>query len=415
MGAKTSIQWSDATWSPLRVRVRSNAAEIARSKNYTSLIQVGEKMAGRVGQHCEHVSDGCLHCYSGTWQGRCLTSGGTGLPFDRRSRDLVEPFVDEQSLGEPLRWKTPKKIFVENQSDLFGEWYTDEMIDRVFAVMALCPQHTFQVLTKRSKRMLEYLTRTYAGGFIGDMVCALTTGYFDTYLKNKGVPLTGFPLRKTQLDPWKWPLPNVWLGVSVEDRDTYATRVRDLVRTPCAVHFISYEPALQAVHIDRSDTYARYECSNCAWIANREHLGQKCRACFSGTCVEIAKLDWVIVGGESGPGARPFDVQWARTVVEQCRGAGMACFVKQLGAVPMMNENQWHEHINATGNAYLLKASNAKYLPAGFVPLALCDRKGGDMSEWPSDLCVRQFPGEQPVIPASQHRADEFHEPEPEC
>src|SRR6185312_11804724 len=120
----TSIQWTDRTWSPLRVRVKSDAAQIARDKNYGSLIQIAEKMAGHVGPHCERVSHGCDNCYSDTNNGRCLPANGTGLPFDRRSRDLVEPFVDEKILLQPLKWRKPQRIFVENQSDLFGEWNT---------------------------------------------------------------------------------------------------------------------------------------------------------------------------------------------------------------------------------------------------------------------------------------------------
>ena len=118
MSAKTGIEWTDATWSPLRARVKPDAAEIARAKGYRSLVQIAEKMVGRAGPHCEHKSDGCNHCYSGTNNGRCLPSNGTGLPFDRRSRDLIETFVDENILLQPLKWAAPRKIFVENQSDL---------------------------------------------------------------------------------------------------------------------------------------------------------------------------------------------------------------------------------------------------------------------------------------------------------
>ncbi len=362
MGAKTSIQWSDATWSPLRVRVRSNAADIARSKNYTSLIQIGEKMAGRVGQHCEHVSDGCVHCYSGTWQGRCLTSGGTGLPFDRRSRDLVEPFVDEKSLGDPLRWKTPKKIFVENQSDLFGEWYRDEMIDRVFAVMALAPQHVFQVLTKRPERMQKYF---HNASDLRDRISAMLVD--PRFLDNWGNPrklILGNPSRAGVAEGirkgWRSPLPEwVWLGVSVEDQKTADARTFYLRQIPAAVRFISQEPQLSRIE----------------WTNDMLH-----------------GISWLIVGGESGPGARPFDVQWARDTVAQCRKSGTACFVKQLGAKP-------HEH-----------RPNGDHVFFDFK-----DRKGGSMEEWPDSIPrVRQFPGEQPIIPAAEHRSDEWHEPEPE-
>src|ERR1700730_8515768 len=111
MGLKTSISWTDSTWSPLRARVKADAAQIARDKGYTSLIQIAEKMAGHIGPHCEHVSEGCGRCYSGTNNGRCLPNNGTGLPFDRRSRDLVDIFLDEKILLQPLKWRKPRKIF----------------------------------------------------------------------------------------------------------------------------------------------------------------------------------------------------------------------------------------------------------------------------------------------------------------
>lgn len=366
MAAKTSIQWSDATWSPLRVRVRNDAADIARAKNYTSLIQISEKMAGRVGQHCEHVSDGCLKCYSGTWQGRCLTSGGTGLPFDRRSRDLVEPFVDEKTLSDPLRWKTPKKIFVENQSDLFGEWYADEMIDRVFAVMALADHHTYQVLTKRVDRMLSY--------FMAGM------SHFDPRRRIQDV-LDGMGHRGVAdalID--RWPLPNVWIGVSVEDQKTAASRVDILRQVPASLRFISQEP--QISHID--------------WTPNMLH-----------------GVSWLIVGGESGPGARPFDVQWARDTVAQCQRSGTACFVKQLGGKPFVRNRSDYPAWPGNPTFTIMTMNEPQVYPRQVVGLK--DRKGGDMSEWPVDLRVRQFPGEQPIVPAADKRSDEFHDPEPEC
>ena len=105
MGSKTGIEWTDSTWSPIRARVRLDAADIAGAKGYRSLVSIAEKMAGRVGQHCEHVSPGCEHCYAETNNHRCLPGNGTGLPYDRRSRDLVEVFVDEKVLLQPLKWK----------------------------------------------------------------------------------------------------------------------------------------------------------------------------------------------------------------------------------------------------------------------------------------------------------------------
>lgn len=258
MGQKTGIEWTDATWTPLRARVRADALDIATTKGYTSLLPIIKP--GRVGPHCEHVSLGCENCYSETNNGRCLTHNGTGLPFDRRVRDLVDPFVDEKILQQPLHWKKPRKIFVCSQTDLFGEWVTDEMIDDVFAITVQCPQHTFQVLTKRPERMLHVMTKV------------VRTQKF-------------------------WPMPNVWLGVSCENQATADERIPLLLQTPAAVRFISYEPALEKVDF--------YQWLGGKWI------------------------DQIIIGAESGRGARPFSEDWARSTRDQCINAGTAFFYKQ--------------------------------------------------------------------------------------
>jgi protein gp37 len=157
MGQNTEISWTDSTWTPIRARVKEDAAHVAQSKGYSSLVHIAQKMAGHIGPHCEHMSPACEFCYSDTNNSRCLPSNGTGLPFDRRSRDLVDIFLDEKILLQPLKWRQPKRIFVCSQTDLFGEFVPDEMIDRVFAVMSLCPRHTFQCLSKRPERMSRYL------------------------------------------------------------------------------------------------------------------------------------------------------------------------------------------------------------------------------------------------------------------
>lgn len=280
MGARTGIEWTDATWSPLRVRVRKDAGEIAKAKGYTSLIQIAEKMAGAPGQHCEHVSEGYKHCYSCTWQKRGFKVNGTRLPFDRRSRDLVEAEVHEEALVQPLKWRTPKKIFVENQSDLFGDWHTDEMIDRVFAVMALCRRHSFQILTKRPDRMARW--------FSARSGCWILQHMERVYDNAHREPVW--------IEP-NWPLPNVWLGVSIEDQPTADARIRSLLVTAASKRFISYEPCLAPVNL-------------------RPYL-------FG--------LDWVIAGGESGPGARPPHPDWFRSIRDQCISAGVPFFFKQWG------------------------------------------------------------------------------------
>jgi protein gp37 len=250
----------------------------------------------------------------------------------------------------PLKWKSPKRIFVNSLSDLFHEALPDEAIDRVFAVMALCEQHTFQILTKRPDRMLLWfsaerpaiLDRLFLAGKMPDR----WWGSHINFIQSDGLR--------------NWPLSNCWLGVSVENQATADTRIPLLLKTPAAVRFVSYEPALSGVDLTR-------------YLS----LG----------------LDLVIVGGESGPGARPFDIEWVRQTIEQCKAAGVACFVKQLGAVPMLPANglvyycdgsDWPEGTrfgNRTGD----REFNGRQI-------LLKDRKGGDWDEWPSDLRVREFP-----------------------
>lgn len=285
MADKTSIEWTDATWSPIRARVRQDAATIAKAKGYTSLVSIAEKMAGRVGPHCEHASPGCDHCYSEGNNGRCLPANGTGLPFDRRSRDLIEPFIDEKALELPLRWKRGRRIFVENQSDLFGEWVLDEEIDRVMSEIAGAGRHTFQVLTKRASRMAQYFRR-----FKPDGRGWVTPGGLDA-------EETHCPINAA-----KWPIPNLWLGVSAEDQQRADERIPDLLRTPAAVRFLSMEPLLGPVDLKQA------------------HF------------TDGPEIDWVIVGGESGPGARPMHPDWVRGIRDQCVAAGVPFFFKQWGA-----------------------------------------------------------------------------------
>ena len=275
MGAKSSIAWTNSTWTPIRARIKKDAAEIARQKGYTSLIQIAQKMQGRVGPHCEKVSPGCEHCYSESNNERCLPNNGTGLPFDRRVWDLVDMELDEKILEQPLHWKKPRRVFVCSQTDLFGEFVPDAMIAAMFSTMARCPQHTFQVLTKRAERMCDF------------SMCSLDISQKsrEAYRSFGGSELPG---------P-HWPLPNVWMGVSCEDQQRANERIPHLLKTPAAVRFVSLEPLLGPILLPQPS------------------------------------IDWVIVGGESGPGARPMAPEWARSIRDQCQAAGVPFFFKQWG------------------------------------------------------------------------------------
>jgi protein gp37 len=348
MGAITGIEWTDSTWSPIRVRVRHDAVQIAREKGYTSLVPIAERMAGHVGQHCEHVSPGCEHCYAETIQRRCLPANGTGMPYDRRSRDLVEAFVDEKILLQPLKWGGKRwydaddgtlakierrKIFVENQSDLFGEWVTDEMLDRVFAVMALCPQHIFQVLTKRPERMRKYLAdpdvQDRVAGAISpfdiEAVIRLESYADRSHLRGAdGVLASVFS---------RWPLPHVWLGVSVENQATADERIPLLLETPAAIRFVSAEPLLGMLDLSLF-VEVRHEDEYGERGLKAENPDQSRAVKQTGLPMHdpwVSPLDWVIAGGESGKNARPMHPDWARSLRDQCVAAGVPFFFKQWG------------------------------------------------------------------------------------
>jgi protein gp37 len=230
------------------------------------------------------------------------------------------------NLDEPLRWRKPRRVFVNSMSDQFHEALPDEAIDKVFAVMALCPQHTFMVLTKRPARMREYFMNPVE----------LRSRWHDALLDPRvfrdswGDPrraLLGNPSRagvaEGIMKGWRsLILPHVQLGVSVEDQATADERIPLLLQTPAAVRFISYEPALGPV--DFEPFLPRLISSP---------SGMSAAALESGAAYERigGGLDWVIAGGESGPGARPANPQWFRDVRDQCQTAGVAYFHKQNG------------------------------------------------------------------------------------
>jgi protein gp37 len=222
--------------------------------------------------------------------------------------------LDEKALTIPLRWKKPRRVFVNSMSDLFHESVPDDFIDHAFAIMALCERHTFQVLTKRPERMADYMKRLSEDSEDeGDRLWKHLGKYekdwpsFSVWFVRQG--RGGLPL--------DWPLPNVWLGVSVEDQQRADERIPLLVDTPAVVRFISYEPALGPVEF-------------WDWITPKIC---KCRGntdceCYPGPSL----IDQIIVGGESGHGARPMHPDWARSIRDQCVTAGVPFFFKQWGA-----------------------------------------------------------------------------------
>jgi protein gp37 len=282
MSDKSNIEWTDATWNPVR--------------------------------GCVKISPGCAHCYAETFAERFR--GVPGHPYEQGFDLRLVP----HKLTEPLTWKKPRRVFVNSMSDLFQDGVPETFVQDVFKVIQACPQHTFQVLTKRADRMRDVVSS----------------------------------VGRTVIDQGgHWPLPNVWLGVSVENQVFAVERIPLLLQTPAAIRFISAEPLLAPVDL-------------AAWLQVET----------GGNAAGQTRLDWVIVGGESGHGARPFDVKWARAITGQCGAAGVPCFVKQFGANPCTSAG-------VAGGAATLK-------------IELQSSKGGDIAEWPADLRVRQFPEIRP-------------------
>jgi protein gp37 len=239
---------------------------------------------------------------------------------------------NEAWIDEPLRWTRPRRIFVCAHGDLFHEAVPDAWIDRVFAVMALAPRHTFQVLTKRPERMRDYLR---AAGFgidtRRDGRDTLIEVLRQSHMLGVSAATSNGPWGSISLDRethrWTvvWPLPNVWLGTSIEDQATADARIEHLLSTPAAVRFLSAEPLLGPVDLGR-------------WLGQVHHHPDNDRSHPAlNRLVQLARrtvgpsIDWVIVGGESGPGARPMQEEWAQRLRDQCVAAGVAFHFKQWG------------------------------------------------------------------------------------
>ena len=331
MADNSKIEWlsgddgsKGATWNPIRAWLKS------------SMINVPPQ---RWGYHCERISPGCKHCYASTMNGRMLPARGTGLDYTVPNREKVEVFLDEQELLKPLKWRKQKKIFPCSMTDWCADFVTDEMRDRMMAVAALCPQHTFLFLTKRAERCAEY----FAYEWRWENIRRINAG---------------------RLQPeWNFPLPNVLLGFSAENQECFDARwntMRPLAAAGWNV-WCSAEPLLGPIDALRALHPNPYIRIPGGYAGDRPEM--------------MAKLSWVVAGGESGHSARPMNVAWVRSIIRQCADSGVACFVKQMGAKP-------EEEVIAQSDGH-------KWMRR----VALKDRtKGGDMSEWPEDLRVREWP-----------------------
>lgn len=329
MADKSAIEWTDATWNPIvgcsivspgcthcyamKMAARIENIDAAKAMERYRHIAAGFLDYGTEQQRADALKalQPTTH-YAGTTQASKAGAVWTGK---------VAPAPDH-ILTEPLRWKKPRRIFVNSMGDLFHEDVPDEWIDRVFAVMALSPQHTFQVLTKRAKRM-----RAYLSGFECDGARRLNVADAAGRMMEDG------DNAHDEVANANWPLPNVWLGVSAERQQEANERVPDLLMTPAAVRFVSAEPLLGLIDFNAicyrdEDAEIRVNALTAeAWVDNSDSA-----AAYSNEADGVTGLDWIIVGGESGPGARPMHPAWARSIRDQCQAAGVPFFFKQWGA-----------------------------------------------------------------------------------
>jgi len=283
---------------------------------------------------CSVCSPGCTNCYAMRLAGTRMKHHPTreGLTTDTKAGPVWNGTVrlHEPALLQPLRWKRPRRIFWNAHGDLFHESVPDEWIDRVFAVCALTPQHTHMILTKRSARMRKYVIsrRALSGNIGGEAVAlALEDGRAEYGGVSTTFPLKAAEVREAVIDRIYSHnfVPNVWLGVSVEDQARADERIPDLLATPAAVRFISAEPLLGPV--DLTDlALGRREPRDATMDALGGDVWDE-----DGERGAVAKLDWVIAGGESGPHARPMHPDWARSLRDQCAAAGAPFHFKQWG------------------------------------------------------------------------------------
>jgi protein gp37 len=285
----TKIEWTDATWN--------------------------------VVTGCDKVSPGCDNCYAETFAERWR--GIPGHHFETGFDVTLRP----ERLTLPLRWRKPKRVFVNSVSDLFHKDIPDEYIAKVFAVMSLTPQHTYQVLTKRHGRMRSLLNSSAFR-----IACETAQAVL---INDDATPMPRYE-REARTSQW-WsdfakPLRNVWLGVSVENQQWADIRIPALLDTPAAVRFLSCEPLLGPVNLGLGTDHSKHQ---------QDHIDgmpwPQCLDCSTEsetvdwTVPDGPRIDWVIVGGESGRRARPMAPQWATSLRDQCAAGDVPFFFKQWG------------------------------------------------------------------------------------
>jgi protein gp37 len=360
MPQKSPIEWTDYTSNPIYVTTSDKQR----------------------GWHCEKISAGCGHCYSETLNKRF----GTKLSFSEKNAEKLNFHLNEKELIEILKLnnrlakkKETAKLFLCDMTDLFLSHHTDKMLDKIFAVTALCPNIRFQVLTKRPERMKQYFAnrsemwtdlgisetmQDFEGvvcDFIrsnGDLLPHIKEcGWFEDW----GYTEYGKKEYDGLIYDGRIPLPNVHLGVSAENQEEADERIPLLLQTPASKRFVSLEPLLELVDLD---------ILNVSTSENTAHLdalrGTIYKKLHNNEWIqeEASSLDWVIISGESGVKPRVLDLEWAEWIIQDCKDTGVPVFFKQAGSNPVYQGR----------------------------PLKLTSRKGNDLSELPEFCNVREFP-----------------------
>ena len=287
MSANSAIEWTEATWNPVR--------------------------------GCTKVSPGCKNCYAETFAERWR--GIPGHPFEQGFDLRLVP----EKLDQPLRWKRGRRIFVNSMADLFHEGVPFEYIAAVFGVMAACPQHTFQVLTKRPARMLEFFEWVARRAEHGLAM------FPDDPPEWRIHQMLNVAARKLGAEApshhgGEWPLANGHLGVSTEDQETADKRIPLLWQCPAAVRWVSAEPLRGPLDLFMVDDDGGW---GPGWrLTHYQQTTDYGTGVEHGVDAQVA-LDWVVIGAESGPGRRACEVEWIASLVAQCKGVEVPCFVKQ--------------------------------------------------------------------------------------
>ena len=297
---------------------------------------------------CTPVSEGCRYCYAATMAHRFSDTAGSpfyGLADQRGGRAVFNGTVRlrHDKLNLPLRWRLPRRIFVNSMSDLFHDAVPDEFIAAVFCAASFTPRHTYQILTKRPERAVEWFKKWDGSSIVASGMDAVLSDKHRW--RDLRAMVRGFP----------WPLPNVWIGVTVEDQAAADRRIPLLLDIPARVRFLSCEPLLGEVLIRRE------------WRGlGHRHKGQAdddAVCCCGKPMAYHAGVDWVIAGGESGPRARPCFVDHVRSLRDQCHAAGVAFHFKQWGDAAEVGAHECFDVLKKHGGC-LLDGREWKEFPA---------------------------------------------------